>query len=60
MKYDTSSSSFYKGYKAKLASRDITSINKIPNWDSPNTTQGETENHEEIMDEASRFYKWIY
>eukprot|EP00965_Chrysotila_dentata_P107335 3545655-Pleurochrysis_carterae.AAC.2 len=31
MKYGTSSSSFYQGYKAKLASRDITSIHKIPN-----------------------------
>eukprot|EP00965_Chrysotila_dentata_P132133 4368814-Pleurochrysis_carterae.AAC.1 len=59
MKYDTSSSSFYKGYRAKLASRDITSIHKIPNWDNPNTmqVQGETENEEEIMEEASRFYK---
>eukprot|EP00965_Chrysotila_dentata_P141827 4687748-Pleurochrysis_carterae.AAC.1 len=36
------------------------SINKIPNWDIPNTVQGETENQEEIMEEATRFYKWIY
>eukprot|EP00965_Chrysotila_dentata_P231655 6198486-Pleurochrysis_carterae.AAC.3 len=60
MKYDTSSSSLYKGHKAKLASRDMTSIHKTLNWDNPNTMQGETKNQEEIMEEASRFYKWIY
>eukprot|EP00965_Chrysotila_dentata_P154764 5113909-Pleurochrysis_carterae.AAC.1 len=60
MKYDTSSSSFYKGYRSKLASRDIPSIHKVPNWDNPNTTQGETESQDEIMEEASRFYEWIY
>ena len=60
LREELSSKTFYRSFKRKHASPDISSLHKTPDWEKPDVKEGITQSAEETAEELRKYYNNLF
>jgi hypothetical protein len=60
MKAKQNNFTFYKNCRPSLKTREISSLHTTPDWDDPETKKEPSNKVEDMCEEASNYYIWLF